>query len=443
MKVIIPICLLLSFNGPLFAQPKVENQKNVIRIVTTDISNFWQAYDKILSTKDSAEQYRYLNSYFLVKGSPGLKAIMSVRDYTASSYIEAIHNYPKFWESIRANTLKAETFAKEIEQDALKIKQVFPKLKPATIYFTMGAFLTGGTTMDSMILIGSEIALADEKVISSELPQSLGHLKTYFKSNPIQQVAFSNTHELIHTQQKTTVCDNLIGQSLMEGVAEFVAVIGTGKSSSHPAIEFGKKNEQAIRDAFSAQLFNSFTGYWLYSNATNPFNNQRDLGYVVGYQICQAYYQKEKNKKAAIEKMILLDYNQPADLAAFVDQSGYFSKPMKTLEQEFDLQRPYVTKIEQFANGDSLVNPEINTLTIHFSAPIDERYRSFELGPLGEKNLLRLVTFKGMSADKQSVSFEIQLKPKQHYQLVVGSGFRSPGKESKSLKPYLIDFTTR
>lgn len=443
MKLIIPIYLLISFHGSLFAQPKADNQKNVIHIETTDIKNFWQAYDKILSTKDSAEQYRYLNSYFLENGSPGLKAIMSVRNYTATSYINAIHNYPKFWESIRSNTLKAETFAKEIEQDVLKIKQVFPKLKPATIYFTMGAFLTGGTTMDSMILIGSEIALADENVVSSELPQSLEHLKTYFKSNPIQQVAFSNTHELIHTQQKTTVCDNLIGQSLMEGVAEFVAVTGTGKSSSLPAMEYGKKNQQAIRDAFSAQLFNSFTGYWLYSNADNPFENQRDLGYVVGYQICQAYYQKEKNKKAAIEKMILLDYNQPADLAAFVDQSGYFSKPMKTLEQAFDLQRPYVTKIEQFANGDSLVNPEINTLTIHFSAPIDERYRNFELGPLGVSNILRLVSYKGMSADKQSASFEIQLKPKQHYQLVVGSGFRSPGKESKSLKPYLIDFTTR
>ncbi|HQR93457.1 MAG: hypothetical protein B7Y69_02840 [Sphingobacteriia bacterium 35-40-8] len=443
MKVIIPICLLLSFHGPLFAQPKVKNQKNAIHIVTTDINNFWQAYDKILSTKDSAEQYGYLNSYFLEKGSPGLKAIMSVRDYTATSYIDAIHNYPKFWKSIKANTLKAETFAKEIEQDALKIKQVFPKLKPATIYFTMGAFLTGGTTMDSMILIGSEIALADEKVVSSELPQSLEHLKTYFKSNPIQQVAFSNTHELIHTQQKTTVCDNLIGQSLMEGVAEFVAVIGTGKSSSHPAIEFGKKNEQAIRDAFSAQLFNSYTGYWLYSNATNPFNNQRDLGYVVGYQICQAYYQKEKNKKAAIEKMILLDYNQPADLAAFVDQSGYFSKSMKTLQQEFDLQRPYVTKIEQFANGDSMVSPDIKEITLHFSAPIDERYRSFELGPLGEKNSLRLVSYKGMSADKKSVRFEIQLKPKQRYQIIVGSGFRSQSQPSLSLKPYLLDFTTK
>ncbi len=421
MKLIIPICLLLSFQETLFAQPKTHNPKNAIRIETKDINNFWQAYDKIQTTKDSAEQYHYLNTFFLEKGSSGLKAIMSVRDYTARSYIDAIHNYPKFWESIRENTLNADAFATEIEQDVLKIKKIFPNLKPATIYFTMGALRTGGTTLDSMILIGSEIALADKRVISSEFPSSLDHLKTYFKSNPIQQVAFSNTHELIHTQQKTTICDNLFGQSLMEGVAEFVAVTGTGKSSTLPAIEYGKKHQQAIRDTFSTQMFNSFMGYWLYSNSENPFENQRDLGYVVGYQICQAYYQKVKNKTAAIEKMILLDYNQPADLAAFVDQSGYFSKPIKNLQQEFDLQRPYVTKIEQFANGDTLVNPGIKEITIHFSKPIDERYRSFELGPLGEKNLLRLVSFKGISEDKQSVSFEINLKPQQHYQLIIGS----------------------
>ncbi|HQS54977.1 MAG TPA: hypothetical protein PLK14_07700, partial [Sediminibacterium sp.] len=71
------------------------------------------------------------------------------------------------------------------------------------------------------------------------------------------------------------------------------------------------------------------------------------------------------------------------------------------------------------------------------------RYRSFELGPLGEKNSLRLVSYKGMSADKKSVRFEIQLKPKQRYQIIVGSGFRSQSQPSLSLKPYLLDFTTK
>jgi hypothetical protein len=50
------------------------------------------AYDKISSTKDSSLQYDYLNKLFLEKGSPGLKAIMQARDYTAKSYVDAINN---------------------------------------------------------------------------------------------------------------------------------------------------------------------------------------------------------------------------------------------------------------------------------------------------------------------------------------------------------------
>ena len=32
--------------------------------VCSDIQNYWNAYDKIKTTKDSAQQYYYLNSFF-------------------------------------------------------------------------------------------------------------------------------------------------------------------------------------------------------------------------------------------------------------------------------------------------------------------------------------------------------------------------------------------
>lgn len=71
---------------------------------------------------------------------------------------------------------------------------------------------------------------------------------------------------------------------------------------------------------------------------------------------------------------------------------------------------------------------------------MDKGFSSFKLGPLGENNLLRLKSFIGFSGDGKSVTFEIELKPNQRYQIILGDGFRTGN--GIRLKPYLINFET-
>lgn len=330
-NILVIFVILISFS-------KLSGQDGNRNIVTSDIDNFWIAYDKITTTKDSAQQYSYINKLFIEKGSPGLKAIMQARQYTDKSYIDAINNYPLFWNSIRENTFKAKGIAKDIETDIQKLKKIYPDLKPAKIYFTVGAFRTGGTTMDGMVLIGSEIAMADKNTVTKEFPKTLGNLKPYFDTNPIDNIPFNNVHEYVHTQQKTTIGDNLLAQSVLEGVAEFVTVKATGKQSTAPAMSYGKANFGKVREKFATQMFDSFTGFWLYSNDENEFN-VRDLGYYVGYAICEKYYEKATHKKQAIKEMIELDYNNEIELGKFVDKSGYFTKPTSKLKKQFEKSR--------------------------------------------------------------------------------------------------------
>ena len=306
---------------------------------TADIDHFWVAFDRIRSSKDSAQQYQLLQKIFLDRATPGLKAIMSARNYTAQSYIDAIHRYPKFWASVRPNTLKAKNFAAAIEKNVLQLKLLYPELKPAAIYFTVGALRTGGTTLDGQVLIGSEIALADSLTVSDEFPPAFSGLKSFFKSNPINNVVFTNVHEYVHTQQKTTIGNTLLAQCVLEGVAEFLAEKATGLSSTCPAMAYGKDHEARIREVFGAALFSRETGFWLYSNRPNEFG-VRDLGYYVGYIICERYYAGAVDKKQAVKAMIELDYNDEAALMHFVDLSGYFKKPAKVLKEEFELGRP-------------------------------------------------------------------------------------------------------
>ena len=307
-------------------------------IITTDIDNFWNAYDQIKSTKDTLEQASLLDELFLSKGTPGLRAIMKARRYTPQEYLDAIHNYPIFWESIRDNTMRAKTFAGEIGVGVDRLKQLYPDLNPAQIYFTVGAFRTGGTTLDGMVLIGSEIAMADEHTHTAEFPNSLGHLGPYFKTNPMKEMTFLNVHEFVHTQQVTTIGDNLLMQCLYEGVAEFIAVKALDRPSPNQAITFGKQHDAPIKESFAKEMFSFSYHNWLWNDFDNAFE-MRDLGYYVGYAIAEKYYEAAANKTEAIATLMELDYQDRERIEAFVDQTGYFSSSVGELRAAFEASR--------------------------------------------------------------------------------------------------------
>lgn len=91
-------------------------------VITSDIDNFWAAYDRITQTKDSAVQYEYLDKLFIEKASSGQRAMMELKRYTPKSYVEAINRYPLFWNSIRANTLRSKILAANLKADIAKLK---------------------------------------------------------------------------------------------------------------------------------------------------------------------------------------------------------------------------------------------------------------------------------------------------------------------------------
>jgi hypothetical protein len=433
-KLLLILSLFLAITSS-FAQ---ENEKNTI--ITTDIDNFWTAYDKILLTKDTTLQYQYLNNFFLEKGTPGLKAIGQARNYTAKSYVDAINNYPLFWNSVRANTYKVKTLSKQIFAGIHQLKQLYPALKPAKIYFTIGALRTGGTTLRDMVLIGSEIAMADKSTITSEFPKAFSNLVTYLQNNNTENTVLTNVHEYVHTQQKTNQADNLLGQSLLEGVAEYVSVKATGRKSALPALSDPSLDQEKVKDRFSRQMFNWFSGYWLYSNEENEFN-LRDLGYYVGYNICKKYDEQATDHQLAIKEMIELDYSNPAELYAFVDKSGYFNAPVQDLKARYEKERPRVISVGPFKNKDQEVDPGTTELRIEFSVPMNTQIRNFKYGSLGPDHFPQINKLISFSPDGKTAVFELKLKAGQSYQFIVGDGFRS--QDRISLQPYPIEFKTR
>jgi len=418
-----------------------ETEKPSSNIVTNDIANFWIAFDKITATQDSILQHKLIDSLYFQKGTDGLIAIRQARNYTSQDYIDAINSYPKFWNSIRENTLKAEQLSPELEKGIRKFKEIYPDSKPAKIYFTLGALRTNGTTMDSLVLIGSELALADKNTPTNEFPENLSHLRSYFDSEPSKNIVLLNIHEYIHTQQKTTIGNNLLAQTVIEGVAEFLAEKALDINSPNPQIEFGRKNDAKIKAKYTLEMFSPYYYNWIWNSADNEFE-MRDLAYYVGYAICDSYYNNASDKTKAIKEMIELDYNNETDLIAFVEKAGYFDETLNTYKETFENSRPQVIAIETFENNNQSVDPKINEITIIFSEPMNQRFRNFDYGPLGEDALMRIKNVVGWSEDGKSLTLEIEdLSPNSQYQITIGSGFRNL--KSIPLKEYLIDFKTK
>ena len=407
------------------------------KFVSTDIDNFWNAYDKIITEKDTTKQYSFLKELYIDKATPGLKSLIEVRNYTSKNFIDAINKYPKFWNSIRPNTLSVKEVYPEIEADIKKLKEAYPDLKPSTIYFSIGAFRTNGTIQNDRILIGSELSLADEKTFINELPE--WRQPFYKEYEPRKNITLLCTHEYVHTQQKELV-ENLLSMCLYEGIAEFISCKVTGKKSSSPAIEFGKNNQEKVINQFIADLYIISNNYnWLWGENKNSLKI-RDLGYYIGYEISERYYNTSKDKTKAIKTLVELDYHNEKEMEQIVDAAKLFPKSVKKLNQDYEKQRPTVLAISGFKNGNKKVKSGLTAITITFSEPLNGRNTGIDFGPLGEEFCPKISPERNWSSDNKSWTFKADLLPNKKYQILITNNFRK--QNGIRLKPYLIEFQT-
>lgn len=429
--------IILCLSTLLSCSKEKEKQANQ-DIITSDIDLFWEVYDSIKSTPDSVKQLKFLQDLFINKGTIGLKTIMQVRRYQPEEYVYAINNYPLYWNSVRQNTLRAGDYAGEIQVGVNSFKKLYPEYKPAKLYFEIGVFRTPGTALDSILLIGAEMAMANETVDTSELPESMNYVKDYVKSNPIEHISFLNVHEYVHSQQSTTGGYDLLSQSIFEGVAEFMAELATEEASPTPAISYGEQNDEKVKKKFMEEMFYPWFYEWIWNDKNNEFGT-RDLGYYVGRAIAKRHYDNADDKARAIRELIELDYNNSQEIEQFADQTGYFNLPLTEIKESYELKRPQVVAISPFENGDQQVEPTLTELKIEFSSPMDSNFRSTGYGELGEEFFptIETITF---SADGKSVVYKLQLIPEKRYQFYINFGFRDTN--GVPLKPYLIDFKT-
>jgi hypothetical protein len=286
------------------------------KLVFDDLDRFWVAHDAAADADDSAAVYA---SQYLEPGTPGLREFDRLRIKGASQLAATIAKHPKYYASLRQ---RMDAF-KAAEPTVRTALEAFAKLYPDAVfpdvYFLIGRMNSGGTISDTGLLIGVEMY-----GLAAGTPQE--ELGDWHRAviKPADALAHIVAHELVHFQQRPkdeAGAATLLGMSLNEGVADFIAELTSGAHINAHVHEWAVPREAELWASFAAAMDGKDAKGWLYD--TNPGEGRpADLGYFVGYRIAQCHYARAASKPDALRDLLVVD-----DYRKLLESSGYAGKP--------------------------------------------------------------------------------------------------------------------
>jgi hypothetical protein len=316
------VLALLCFSAMAFAQTNVYiNKGHQAEFLTQDIDNFWDAYDHLNKCHSFQDSIDCITSRYYEMGSEGFTDFIEKYRYTPQDYVKAIGQYPRFYNSIRKNTLVAKTLEKELHTFSLKVSDYFPGYVPKRICFAISPLQDAGTTTDRFILIGTDILASTKKADLSEFGTSIMARLLAFDTNVRERFIFVVAHETAHDLQVHADWNNyeLLYRSLLEGSADFIATLLTGVTGIPFLYNYGHDHEKELWVKFKHDIDNnSNSDDWLYNRDRVENGVPNELGYFMGYKIVEKFYKKSPDKKLALKE--ILEMKNPRE---FLQKSGY------------------------------------------------------------------------------------------------------------------------
>ncbi|MGZ3819510.1 MAG: gliding motility protein GldB-related protein, partial [Mucilaginibacter sp.] len=268
------------------------------QLVTTDVKNFWKAYD--LAQKDTADRYNIYKKYYVDPGTDGLQDYFSFKVRRLKNFVAAHDKTPKFYAAIRENTLSVDKQKPQMLENFVKLKSLYPNAVFPNIYFVIGCFTSAGTTSDNGLLIG-----VDQAARTPEIPTDELNLWQRNNFSDIKHLPNLIAHELVHFNQNGIADDTtLLHAVLIEGMADFIGEKISGRNANERLHIWAKGKERKVWADFEKEMYLDRGYNWIGNSSQETADKPADLGYWVGYQICKAYYDNSLDKNKAISDML-------------------------------------------------------------------------------------------------------------------------------------------
>ncbi|HEX8506761.1 MAG TPA: DUF2268 domain-containing putative Zn-dependent protease [Hymenobacter sp.] len=285
-----------------------------VPLVTADIDNFWAAYPAAM--RDTAQAHQVFEAQYFGRASPGLREYF-LRKYKgdARAFARRITQRPRYYASVRQTTLAVAEQKPLILAAFRRLQALYPAVRFNPVYFVVGGF-AGSTAQPPGLLIGADQVSNGPGVDTSELT-----LVQRNRCGAVADLPRLVTHEMIHNTQQP-YAGTLLSGAIREGMADFVAELVTGNLGTNARLHaYGNAHERELWQAFKQEMNGADARNWLANPTQETPEKPCDLGYYVGYKICQAFYDKARDKKQAVAAMLTTH-----DFAAFLAQSGYEAK---------------------------------------------------------------------------------------------------------------------
>jgi hypothetical protein len=294
-------------------ETRLANPANA-QLVTSDITRFWRAYD--LAAKDSAHAEAIYQREYFAKGSPGLQDYFGLRIGSVKEFVQNQRAKPNFYRAIRPNTLRIKDLAPQIRAGFLKLKALYPEAQFPNVYFVIGRWTSAGTVSSAGMLVGADQLCGTPAVPVQELSlwgrRNLGTLA---------QLPYVVAHEHIHIIQHQSQDNSLLRGAVDEGMADFLAELTAGHQPNERLQAYGLAHEKQLWQAFSQEMTSKSWDNWIANSEQETADKPADLGYFVGYKICQSYYEEMADKKQAVHDILNI-----SDYPAFLAKSRYAEK---------------------------------------------------------------------------------------------------------------------
>jgi hypothetical protein len=197
-----------------------------------------------------------------------------------------------------------------------KLKDLYEPSVFPNVYFLIGRMNSGGTVTDQGLLIGVEMYGMTQDTPVDEL--SAWHKAVL---RPITAIPHIVAHELIHYQQKYPKKDStLLGAAINEGSADFIGELISGNLINPHLHTYADPRERELWTKFQKDMDGQDLSRWLYQG-DKARDRPADLGYYVGYKICQSFYRHAPDKKVAVKSILEIK-----DFKEFLTASNYENK---------------------------------------------------------------------------------------------------------------------
>jgi hypothetical protein len=328
------VCAMSAFAQG--SKPTVNRDPEKVKFVTSDIDNFWRAFDLAAKEIDREKRIAIFQKEYLDQGSAGLQDFVRLRIKNAKSLVETIERLPKFYASVRHSTSRVAQLEKPMRRSFRKFKQLYPDAAFPDVYFVIGIANTGGTASGSGLLIGAELYGLTPGTPREEFPAwfktllpDAGDEKELLRLvakaldtalKPVEKLPFTVAHESCHFNQNYPKQATLLEKSIQEGACDLIAELTAGQVINPTLKVYGDRNEARLWRDFQAEMSGTDLSKWMY-NSFRIKDRPGDLGYYMGYKISQAYYRNAKDKRQAIRDILNIK-----DFQGFFQRSRYDEK---------------------------------------------------------------------------------------------------------------------